>query len=193
MKLWTIQDELAWEELQTKGTFIQQEKYIDIDHKEGYDWMRDQMNKRIGPPTNANQYPIWGWYQATDVSKKKPDLRESGYLPRGTVGYRIEIEKDTKDVLLSDFELWHTPLCYRKYIANSEEESIAFEKEFGNTDLKELSQLIKDKIKISWEKVFDMDFDVPYFALPFEEKIIQATFWELKLKDIIKVDKFTAR
>lgn len=176
VKLWIILDESAWDVLQTKGKLIQQEEYIDPDRKEGYDWMRIQMSKRIGAPTHIDQYPLWAWHQASNAINKRPDLRESGHLPKGTIGYRVEIEKKAKDVLLSDFELWHTPLYYRKYIANSKEEAIAFEKEFGNVDFERLHESIKKKVEKSWEKVFDMDFDVAYFALPFEEKVIKQHF-----------------
>jgi hypothetical protein len=41
--------------------------------------------------------------------------------------------------------------------------------------------------------IFDMNFDLEYYTLPFEEKKIQATFWRLKLDDIIKADKFIAK
>ncbi|MEP0263568.1 DUF3841 domain-containing protein [Dokdonia sp.] len=192
-KLWTIQDEKGWGKLQTKGILLPKEEFIPTGFKEGYDWMRTQMNKRIGDPNNTTQYPVWTWYQSSDATKKKPDLRGSGHLPRGDVGYRIEIEKDQKDILLSDFVLWHTPLSYRNYIADSEEEAIDFEEKLGTIEFEKLPPSTRNKIEKSWEKVFDMSFDLEYYTLPFEEKAIQATFWELKTDDIIKVDRFIAR
>lgn len=188
VKLWTIQDEKGWNELQNKGILIPNLNYVLTDFKQGYDWMKDQMNKRLGKPKNEDQYPIWAWYQHFDSNKKKPDLRKAGHLPRGTTGYRIEIEKECKDILLSDFVLWHWPLCYRDYIASSKKEAIEFEEK-----TEKLIEIEKEKIEKSWEKIFEMDFDLDYYTLPFEEKKIQATFWELKLNDIIKVDKFIAK
>ena len=51
----------------------------------------------------------------------------------------------------------------------------------------------RNQIEESWEKIFDMDFNLEYYTLPLEKKKVQATFWELQLKDVIKVDKFIAK
>lgn len=186
VKLWTIQNEKGWNELQTKGVLIPEGKHIDFpEWKEGYFWLKSQMIQRIGPPKHKHQFPIWAWFQYEDKNKRKPDLRKSGHLPSGEIGYRIEIEKEESEILLSDFVLWHWPLCYKDYIGNSEEEAIKVDKE----------EIVysEDEIKKSWEKIFDMNFDVEYYILPFAEKKIQVTFWDLKIEDVIKVDKFTAR
>jgi hypothetical protein len=45
----------------------------------------------------------------------------------------------------------------------------------------------------NWEKIFDLDFENGYFARPRKQKAIQATFWELKLEEVVSVDYFTAR
>lgn len=193
IKLWTIQNESGWNELQDKGFLIPNEKFVEPDFKTGYEWMKTQMSNRIGKPEKTNQFPVWAWYQHFNSNKRKPDLRKSGHLPSGTLGYRIEIEKEQKNVLLSDFVLWHWPLCYRDYIANSEKEAIEFEKKLCKKGLKKLTKTEKIQIEKSWEKIFDMNFDLDYYTLPFEEKKIQATFWKLQLDDIIKVDKFIAK
>ncbi|WP_160114228.1 DUF3841 domain-containing protein, partial [Aquimarina sp. AU119] len=64
VKLWTIQDENGWNELQTKGILIAKQQFVEPDFKDGYDWMKIQMNKRIGRPDEKGQYPIWAWYQS---------------------------------------------------------------------------------------------------------------------------------
>ncbi|MFD2562645.1 DUF3841 domain-containing protein [Aquimarina rubra] len=193
IKLWTIQNESGWNELTENGILIPREEFVEPDFKTGYEWMKSQMSNRIGKPEKTNQFPVWAWYQHFDSSKRKPDLRRSGYLPNGTVGYRIEIEKDQKDILLSDFVLWHWSLSYKDYIADSEIEANEYEKRRGNDEFEKLSKAEKNQIEKSWEKVFDMNFDLEYYTLPFQEKKIQATFWELQLEDVIKVDKFVAK
>ncbi len=185
IKLWTIQNESGWKELQEKGILLAKEKYVYPSFKEGYDWMNIQMEKRIGQRKNKNQYPIWAWFQYFDMNKKKPDLRRSGHLPKGEIRYRIEIEKNRGDVLLSDFVLWHWPLCYKDFIADSEEKAVKVDKE--------LLKFSQSEIENSWKKIFNMNFDLEYYTLPFEEKKIQATFWELKVEDIIKVDRFISK
>lgn len=197
MRLWSIQSSRAWEELQSEGILRGKEKFVDLEFKSAYHWMMEHMKEKIGHPKTPNQYPIWAWFQSIDEMHKKPDLRRSGYLPIGSTGYRIEVIKKDEDVLLSDFELWHTPLAYKTYIANSEKESVQFEKKlidrYGTYEFEKLPKDAQQKIAKSWEKVFDMDYDVEYFAMPYKEKSIQATFWELSLDDVVKVDKFKAR
>jgi hypothetical protein len=201
VKLWTIQDERGWNELQEKGVYSGKKEFVFPEFLLGYDWLRTQMEKRIGKPKKPNQYPVWAWYQSIDATRKRPDLRTSGHLPTGKIGYRIEFEKEAKEILLSDFVLWHWPLCYHDYIANSEEEAIRFEKEKENQNihgflsgsLEKLPTSLQTKITLSWEKIFDMDFDVEYYTDSFEEKKIQATFWELKKEEITRVDRFIAR
>lgn len=197
VKLWSIQDENGWKELNSKGILIAKEEFVPPEFKKGYDWLKIQMTQRIGKPKNSRQYPIWAWFQHDTKDKKRPDLRSTGHLPKGKVGYRIEIEKDLKEIVLSDFVLWHWPLCYMGLITNSEKEIIEFEKEFGIIssfdDFNILPKSIKNKIEKSWEKIFNINFDLKYYTLPFDEKSIQATFWELKREEVIKVDKFTAR
>jgi hypothetical protein len=197
VKLWTIQDEQGWYELQSKGILIAKEEFVYPDFKDGYDWMKNQMSKRIGIPNDMNQYPIWAWYQFQDESKKRPELSQIEYFPTGTTKFSIEIEKEKKDILLSDFELWHTPLSYKTFIAHSEKEQLKFESElkrrYDTTSFLKLPIKVKRKIEKSWGKVFDMDFDVEYFAKPCKEKQIQATFWELSIKEVIRVDEFKAR
>ncbi|WP_460219388.1 DUF3841 domain-containing protein [Psychroserpens sp. MEBiC05023] len=196
VKLWTIQDEKGWKELKTKGILIAKEKFIYQEFKFGYEWMKTQMEKRLSVDSQNSSFPIWAWYQHYDSRKPKPDLRKSGHLPPGTKGYRIEILKERKDILLSDFVLWHFPLCYRSYIANSESEAIECENipeydELINSKNKN-DQLI-NKIEKSWEKIFDMNFDLDYYTFPMDEKKIQATFWELNIEDIVNVTEFIAR
>ena len=62
--------------------------------------------------------PIWAWYQ-WEGSRRKPDLRASGYLPKGEPGVRLELRVADDRVLLSDFDLWHYVLNYW-YLPKSE-------------------------------------------------------------------------
>ncbi len=197
LTLWTIQEEKRFEALKTEGVLRGEAPFVPPYFKDGYDWMKNQMAQRIGPSEDSNQYPVWAWYQAHSISKRKPDLRESAHLPAGTIGYRLEFRKKASEVLLSDFETWHAPLTGRYYIADSERESLEFasmlKQEYGTDTFSKLPRHIRDKIEKSWEKVFDMEFDVDYYTQPFENKCIQATFWELTLDEVTQVDRFVAR
>lgn len=160
--------------------------------------MIKQMEKRIGKSEIQNQYPIWAWYQYDGVNKMKPDLRRKGHLPTGTDGIRIEFEKKINDVLLSDFVLWHYPLSYKSIIAESEIQEHKFEHkleklQLGNVKMEDMPKEIQDEIINSWEKIFDIDFEDPYYTSKINEKMIQACCWDIKESEIIKIEKFKAR
>jgi hypothetical protein len=158
----------------------------------------DKMDEKIGKRPFPECYPVWAWYQYNDIKRQKPDLRCSGFLPKGARGVRVEITKSEKDVLLSDFMLWSFPFSYHSFIGQNEQASVEFDKmlERNGLDKIEFEKLPKDiqtKIIRSWDRVLDLDFDDPYHTTPRETKTIQASFWSLSVDEIIKVDEFVAR
>lgn len=196
VNLWTILNEKAYKVLIEHKHLSANIQVVDIDFKEAYDWMRNQMIWRLGEKKSIEQFPIWAWYQAHHIDKKKPDLRYSGYLMPGETGYRVEFKKEEYQVLLSDFELWHCVLN-KTYIPKDIEDR----KKFENVNRKYLDtncfnaypQSLKNKIEKSWHVIFDMNFFAKDIGLPFSKKQIQATVWDLKLQEVVKIDKFIAR
>ena len=197
MKLWTIQSLEFYNNLISEGEIYSSEEFAEPHFNNAYKWMINQMENRIGNRPNSNIYPIWAWYQFTNVKSKRPDLRTKGLLPKGTKGVRIEFDKPDNQILLSDFDLWHFPLNFL-YIADSEKQAAEFdhlltnakvifwEKEKYPTNLREI-------LESSWDKIFDMSYDCEYVAEKFSDKKIQATFWNLKSSEITKVDFFNAK
>ena len=59
--------------------------------------------------------------------------------------------------------------------------------------MKDLPINFQQKIIKSWDKVLDLDFEAPYWTYPKSNKSIQATFWTLKVEEIVKVVYFIAR
>lgn len=203
MKLWTIQPIAWYERLCTDGIIYGEESLISNfdcqEFRNAYQWLVRQMERDIGNKPFDNAYPIWAWYQYTDMNHRRPDLRYSGFLPKGTKGVRIEFEKSDHEVLLSDFILWTNPLNFW-YIADSEIEQDAFYKklalhgiEFSELNSANAPDFIREEIEKSWDKVLDMSYCPEHSAYPFEKKSIQATFWHLSVDEIIKVDNFVAR
>jgi hypothetical protein len=197
MKLWTIQPLEFYNKLISDGEIHSSEKYAESDFNDAYKWIIKQMENRIGQRPNKNNYPIWAWYQYNNVKSKRPDLRTSGFLPKGTKGVRIEFEKPENKILLSDFNLWHFVLNYW-HIADNERQEFEFDKLLQKSNIKFIDKekytpSLKKIVENSWKKIFDMNYEFEYVTEKFKEKKIQATFWNLKKTEIIKVDFFNAK
>lgn len=203
LTLWTVQP-IKWYEklLQERVIFGRKDlsdwyKDDDVGFIKAYDWLVVQMEKRISPKPFENALPIWAWYHYLNVDKKRPDLRSSGFLPKGQKGVRIEFRKKESEILLSDFDLWHCVLNYF-FITDNEKEDAEFDallNKFGLkfTERENVPVQIHEIIIKSWEKILDMNYSSEYSVSPFDKKSIQATFWSLSVNEIIKVDTFTAR
>lgn len=154
-------------------------------------------------PPNRIRYPIWAWYQ-WEGKRKRRDMRESGYAKRGEKIVQLTIEVNDKDVLLSDFDLFHYPLNYW-YLPLDESDASAFERDYINVgftwhDLKNFqiqSQemlLFREKIIRSWDRIFDLGRkDDGWLYGSIETKSIQATLWQVNLKQVIKAEVFNAK
>ena len=149
-----------------------------------YNWLREQMIERVGPPPELDIYPIWAYFQFNDARHRRPDLRRvRSWHPRGEQQVLMELKIDENRVLLSDYVDWHYVLN-DWYFAPSEAESEAFE---AANHPEEVARAMKLE---SWTKCLDMDFHAPDISSPRDEKTIQATFWELRLEDVIEVHPF---
>lgn len=197
MRLWTIQPCHAWELLQRQGKLQTEPALIEPDFLPAYRWMREQMIVRSGAIHSNPPFPIWAWYQYGP--QKKPDLRRSGHLPRGSCGVRLECEIEESRVLLSDFDLWHFVLNYW-YLSDDENDDAAFDSLLEARGLNYYRQeplsdpVLHARIAASWQRIFDLDWINEYTgSTRREEKYIQATFWELRLSDVKRIQKFIAR
>lgn len=205
MILWTIQDYAAYQKLTETGILLADEEYVfEKDYFEPvYRWLYEQMIKRIGYPLAGVKYPVWAWYQ-WDGKRKKPDMRKSAYAERGKKVVRLTVKVEDKDVLLSDFDLYHSPLNYG-YLSLTEEEDNYFDAEykllgFEYHDLQDCSirtpEMLKlrEKMKRSWERIFDINLEPnDWIVESMDKKSIQATMWCIRKDQIIKAEEFIAR
>ena len=183
MRLWTIQPLAVDEIIRKNGYYV-----CDISKspyslacesfKKAYDWMNEQMEKRIGPMPEDVTYPIWAWH-SWDFKHVKPDLRRTEFrVIEDSIMYEVELP--SSDVLLSDFDNWH-------YVLNDWYLSSTWnEKDWENEEawFDSLPQDIqKQKMLESWERIFDIEPYETDFAA--KGKFVQATFWKLREKDII--------
>ncbi len=185
LSLWTIQHINAYESLMKNGVLRANENYLfcQDDLRYAYDWMAKELRERIGVPPDGIRYPVWAWYQ-WEGKRKRRDLRQSCYAPRGTPMVQIEFEVDQDFVLLSDFDDWHMVLN-NSYIADSEQEFDEFYS-FSSCDMQE-------RIEKSWVKIFDIEKCVPNWSTPLDQKSIQATLWEVNISQVKKVEHFIAK
>jgi hypothetical protein len=203
MILWSILTEKAWQQLQRNGRLRAERRHLIKEYLGSYRWMAEQMIRRlpVSRPSHDTM-PLWAWYQ-WEGKRKKPDLRTGGHLPTGDRGVRIEFLLEDNEVLLSDFDLWHYVLNYW-YLPTSEREGRSFEKKLAAKGLSFYQcnherplphAQYRKEIEQSWERIFDIDWCDRSHAIadPPEKKSIQATFWELRLKDVSEFTMFTAR
>lgn len=106
MILWTIQHRKAYEEFLENGVLRGNPEYIEEEFfKEPYEWMIEQMKKRIGNPPDGVTIPIWAWYQ-WEGKRKRPDMRSCGrgWGEKSTPIVLLTIDVPNDCVLLSDFD-----------------------------------------------------------------------------------------
>ena len=206
MRIWTIQPVEVYEELLRAKVLFTDAKLSyhlreALKEKENgrywtfldsYDWLVSMMDKyNIEGRNESVKYPWWGWY-IYDGKHSKPDLMSEGLGNPGEIAYCIELELDENEVLLSDHDLWHCVLN-NSDIWKGYEEDDNFDRQF---DLHEefINQLSREdyiKYKLeTWERIIGTLNKPDEFP---DSKYKQATFWSLRLSDVISVKEFRCR
>lgn len=187
MILWTIQSEEVYRKLLDTGYYHCEFSRSHMQEwKRQYDWLVEQMKKRIGPPPTGVTYPVWAWH-TWRKGRRKPDLRNErwGNGWKGDQFVRMEIDVPVSEVLCSDFDAWSIILL-DGFLCDSEEEDNRLESIY-----QDLSSVDQRKMKsINWEGAFDLTpKDNGWIR---QGECIQATFWELKREYVKKVTAFTS-
>ena len=183
MRLWTIQSKSVYDILIKKGEYRctpeKSECLEEFNFYRSYDWMNAQMEKRVCKKPAGIKYPVWAWHTFEGVHKK-PDLRKSDFRFLREDSVCIEIEIPDSQVLLSNEEDWHMVLndLFDAKYRNDLDFDSAYE--WYESLSESEKQQVKEK---SWECIFDTT----------ESRYIQATFWELKKENIVKVWSVKAR
>ncbi|GHO60081.1 DUF3841 domain-containing protein [Ktedonobacter robiniae] len=207
MIVWTIQSLHVWEMLQRDGILYGPDtKLLQFDDptewqiKVAYNWLVQQMEKKIGPRPQPERYPLWAWYQYDGEKRRRPDLRGPYHLQSGTKGVRIEFDIAEDQILLSDIDDWIIALNYG-YLCHTEGENEAFYAKHQRSGfIEQLGQYLQEpyhsQMLKSWERIFDLDYasDSNWGSGKTRaEKKIQGTFWQLSLEQVRKVTFFTSR
>ena len=186
VKLWTMQTRQTWDDLQRTGVYRTDTAlcWMAEELPHAYSWLAREMTKRVGPPPQGVDYPVWAWYMQNG-RHKKPDLRSERwcYGPGDEDYCCIELEIAPQRVLLSDFDVWHSVLN-NGLISDTEEEDVALEA-FHASFSDEEKTAYKEK---NWERVFDISPLNNNWTTRGEW--VQATFWELRREDVRAVRFF---
>ncbi len=202
MILCSIQSEAAYQAALNKGVLRADWDYIFLREEPApYLWMAEKLSEKSPKPDERIVTPIWAWFQWRGKRKRR-DLRYSGCGKRGEAMVRLTIEMPDERVLLSDFMNYNSVLM-NDYIPDSEEDSERFDQEMERAgityaDLRdgtgddEIRQSFQAKIIQSWDKIFDIESIKTDYS-DSEDQSIQAVMWEVKISEIIKVERFIAR
>ena len=196
MIIWSIQNESAWESLQKTRRLVAHSHHQADNWPEAYDWMSEQVKKRIAPAPISNAVPLWGWYQWKNVTTKRPDLRcvRHHWSPAGKY---VLLECDIPDdqVLLSDFGAWHIPLN-TGFLALDDHDINRFDfflKKSGWQRSEPIPEPFRSELHKSWELIFDLkSLDNEHWGF-ISQKSIQASFWEIAIDQVKSHKAFTSR
>ena len=191
MRLWTIQPQEIYEILKQDGVFhcdpSRSTCLTEMNFGHAYDWMCEQMYQKIGNPPEGVTSPIWAWH-TLDWKHQKPYLRRTEFCHEPENSVCLEVEIPDAQVLLSDEERWHSVLG-NWYLTNTTNETDYRQAEAWFDSLSPEEQ--QEARQQSWQHIFEIT--------PFENEwdrrgcYIQATFWELRLEQIISVRYFKGR
>lgn len=197
---WTIQPIEVWQKLKKAGkvscpTTMMAEWARDIDGLDqsvvkAYQWMFEQMSDEQKNLLPKGHVPLWVWLQWAGETKKKPDLRYSGHLAKGSTGVRLTLRIPKTFALWSNFDLWHTCLN-GQYCADSSQEFDLF---YGGVNQKLSEEEREAVIQKSWFEIFDLTKqDEGHWYGPKSQMPIQGIVPVIRLDQVIKVEPFTAR
>ncbi len=188
MRIWTIQPLQVWELLsEQKVLYVQPNLCEECSFfPDEYSWMCRKMNEHLFD--YQGHLPWWGWHYP------KPDLR---YYSRRGVNkvqkVRIELDLPDPKVLLSHESAWLAVLngLYVGYTDSESEKWYQEMKEHGlNEWRRPLPEPWESQLVKSWDKIFDLDNLNNSGGW---SDVVQASFEELKLVDVVKVQPFEVR
>lgn len=180
IRLWTIQSLEAWEQCRKTGVMRADGRRVARRYRDSYHWMMAQMKRRL--PGYQGRFPIWAW------AGTRPDLRTTGFLPRGSPGARLEFTVPVNRVLLSDFNAWHHVLN-GWYLPLTQQEADGWAQA---CQLYPGSDCLRHWLLASWERIFDLDL-LDRSELTAPVTLVQAVLEEIRLEEVNRVSLFTAR
>jgi len=189
MRIYTIQTVSFYDELLQEGIVCcNTQSWMCLEYRVQYDWMAEQMRKRIGnPPRPETKYPIWVWQQYISKKNPVPPMSSKDIEEGETEAVMLELEVPDNEVLLSDFSVWHLPLNHGAVTYKHEDNKLVKElKDYERQHkdcfrVQDYSPELQKKILKTWERVFDLDTCDPNIATAKRRnRSIQGTIWLLR-------------
>lgn len=197
MRLWMLVPDVVFRTLERDGEVVTDGRRSVRDLRPAYRWMAEQMEERIGPPPRPGAFPLWAWAQWSGPHRRKPDMRCGGHAPTGAKCFRLTLDVPQSQVLLSDFDDWHSVLN-NSFCAWNCAEFDSFAAKLGAAGIRWCGphpEPFRSLIVQSWDRIFDIDRSDadPEWGTSPEYQSIQATFWRLTSHQVQKVEAFIAR
>ncbi len=185
--LYTIQHADAFGQMQKTGVLRADERFLfarDLpDVLNAYGFMAEEMKMRICAPPAGVRYPVWAWH-TWEGQRKRRDLRQGGYGARGAPMVQITFEAEEGSFLLSDFDRWHEVMRGTLLARDGAEYDRYRTHPTAYTD---------EMLRASWRRVFDLSYRSSELDTPWEDVSLQATLWEIRLSQVVRVEHFIAR
>ena len=200
IRLWTVQRPYVWQALQEQGTLLvdpNHPQFADeraVDMLAAYDWLREQMTRRI--PGYTGHYPWWAYEHFLDLRFYRWHTP-----PYGQRLVRLELAVPKEQVLLSAYGAWHCVLNrgylpkavvwedyereWHAWEAEAKEAGVEIEIHGNRTPIIPYPEPWETQLQASWEHIFNVEARRP-------NETIQATFERLELAQVVKVTEFTS-
>jgi hypothetical protein len=128
-----------------------------------YVWLFEQLQCR--GVVRSEEQVRFAWYAYRGQARIRPDLRESGHLPRGTEGFLELWEVPVASTLIMQFEMW-VHIMNGWFVAESHEEMAWFERQ---------PHVQRDSlVRRNWPRVFERDWGDPEYWGQSADRALQA-------------------
>lgn len=191
MRLWTVQPEIVWEQIQRNGTLSVDESLI---AENGYipwqyRWLAEQLKKRL--PDYCGDLPWWAYCE-------KPDLRwVRHYRPRGQRQVRIELEISQGEAFITPSWAWNTLYGggYLSFEQTVQDDWMArMQRAVPDEDTWPLPEPWKTELEASWGRLFDPQLPTRSWeqeSLFRVDEEREAVFGTIRLEDVRGITLFT--
>ena len=190
MIIWTMQPKAEFERQIRETGVCHEITYLDeqTEFPKAYDFLTEEMKKRVGPAPSGVRYPAWG-YQMWEPKRPRPDIRwlRWNWGPSDMEHVRVELDVPDDQVLLLDDYAF--PMRLNDWlISDSEAECDSLHKQYGQLSSEMQEQMKKE----NWWRVFDI---TPGGDPDWRGKgeSIAACIWEIRKEWIRKIDTFYSR